>query len=291
MVGVQGGIRQPMKPKAKQAEMMEDSITTHLHDSTEIAQRGKRPVRLLPAYMFERPKNETIQPPRFYGPPKNCSDLLRLGYTLNGFYTVTPSSANLSITTNEITKLETVYCSFKQPEGTFNPALVEKRISHLTLDLSSNYARSAGNRAHFHLLRKKHNNSNAKPTFTPIFFDRVLFTLGDVKFEDDNIGKVTFVASIPGVYHFFFTLVMASIPKNATATVSMVLKGSNDINSTDRTADVIASNSSTNNVGNSVVIGATLKLAKGNRIYFVTEEGGGFQIFSASFSGSLLEEL
>jgi len=86
-------------------------------------------------------------------------------------------------------------------------------------------------------------------------------------------------------------MVMASIPKSATATVSMLLKGSNDINSTDRTADVIVSSLSTKEAGNSVVIGATLKLAKGNRIYFVTKEGGGYEILSASFSGSLLEEL
>jgi len=145
---------------------LEDSMTmTRHHDSSETARRrSKRPVRLLPAYMFKRPKNETSQPPRFYGPPTNCFDLSRLGYTLNGFYTVTVSSTNLSITTIDTTKLGTVYCSFKQPEGTFNQSLVEKRIPHLKQDNSSNnLARPVDTGIHFHVIRTTHKLAGNNP--------------------------------------------------------------------------------------------------------------------------------
>jgi len=100
-------------------------------------QSNKRPARLLPLQLlFDRDDDDddhtTKKPPRkFYGPPTNCSDLARLGYTLNGYYlvqhnyanTVTKHSYNFSIS------LETdiVYCTFKQ-ESTFNPSLMEHRL-------------------------------------------------------------------------------------------------------------------------------------------------------------------
>jgi len=97
-------------------------------DDQSLHHRGERPVRLLPPHVFQgERKNETEQQkqmnPRRYEQPANCSDLSILGYTLNGFYLV-KSDSNASTTI----KLETVYCAFKQIEGTFNPSLVEKRI-------------------------------------------------------------------------------------------------------------------------------------------------------------------
>lgn len=85
----------------------------------------ERPARLLPfRYLFDRKNNETDdgtslhqQLRRFYGPPTNCSDLSQLGYTLNGFYMV-KSEADLLGTTG--LQLETVFCTFKQPESPFN---------------------------------------------------------------------------------------------------------------------------------------------------------------------------
>jgi len=48
---------------------------------------------------------------RFYGPPTNCSDLGKLGHTLNGYYLVKGSDKS---TKNRIT---TVYCAFHQAKG------------------------------------------------------------------------------------------------------------------------------------------------------------------------------
>ncbi len=43
---------------------------------------------------------------RFYGLPSNCSELERIGYTLNGFYLVNETSNR---------KIEIVFCRFQQP--------------------------------------------------------------------------------------------------------------------------------------------------------------------------------
>lgn len=43
---------------------------------------------------------------QFLGPPTNCSDLGKLGYTLNGYYLVKGSS-----------KMSIVYCMFLQAQG------------------------------------------------------------------------------------------------------------------------------------------------------------------------------
>ena len=43
---------------------------------------------------------------RFYGLPSNCSDLGRLGYTLNGFYLVNGTNNR---------NIEIVLCRFQQP--------------------------------------------------------------------------------------------------------------------------------------------------------------------------------
>ena len=70
----------------------------------------------------------TKSPGRFYGPPTGCSDLSLLGYTLNGFYQVkSEGSANI-IGINNDTKLDTVFCAFKQPEVNKNLSLIENRI-------------------------------------------------------------------------------------------------------------------------------------------------------------------
>jgi len=121
--------------------------------------RQKRPYRLVPIKAIhddnEKIDNGKIftnhpkdQQHRFYGPPTNCSDLARLGHTLNGFYTVLTTSELVALSNiNDTTKFETVYCSFKHPGCTFNSSAVEKRIPlHLKLlDRSNQYTRSAGN--------------------------------------------------------------------------------------------------------------------------------------------------
>jgi len=91
--------------------------------------RRKRPVRLLPVnILFGRKNNETVNQQNrnlFYGPPTNCSDLTRLGYTLNGYYLV--KNPALSDDFKKTTKIETVFCAFKQ-EGTHNPLLVQQEV-------------------------------------------------------------------------------------------------------------------------------------------------------------------
>ena len=48
-------------------------------------------------------------PKPFYGPPRSCSDLGKLGFTLNGYYLV---NASISSTT-----IEVVLCRFQLPQG------------------------------------------------------------------------------------------------------------------------------------------------------------------------------
>jgi len=96
--------------------------------SSAAKSRRKRPARLLPPSILRgKKKNETNQPDRkhFYGPPTNCSDLTRLGYTLNGYYLV--KNPALSDDFKKTTKLETVFCAFKQ-EGAHNPHLVQQEV-------------------------------------------------------------------------------------------------------------------------------------------------------------------
>jgi len=45
----------------------------------------------------------------FYGPPSNCVDLSKLGYTLNGYYLVNGSKSSNNI--------EIVLCRFQLPPG------------------------------------------------------------------------------------------------------------------------------------------------------------------------------
>ena len=159
--------------------------------------RNKRPVRLLPPHiLFGERKNETEQQKqmnrRRFEQPTNCSDLSLLGFTLNGFYLVksNDSTTKSNSTTNDI-KLETVYCAFKQPEGNFNPALVEKRI------LSRRETKpSSGRVLCFHATR----NTDFKVSNELfILFDNVSVNLGSF---NGTTGKFTVPKS--GVYLLIF---------------------------------------------------------------------------------------
>jgi len=112
--------------------------------------RQKRPYRLLPTQNkgfggIEKNENNINlnQHQRnsiFYGPPTNCSDLSRLGYTLNGYYLVKTDESN-----NEVKNLQSIYCAFKQPGGSFNSSTLEKRIGHLKLIDDNKSELSGGN--------------------------------------------------------------------------------------------------------------------------------------------------
>jgi len=97
----------------------------------------KRPARLLPArFLYGEKNNSDVQPVirTFFGPPTNCLELSKLGYTLNGFYQVKPNRSQIA---DDFTQLETVYCAFKQPAGTFNESKVEKRVIITKLKVKS----------------------------------------------------------------------------------------------------------------------------------------------------------
>lgn len=90
----------------------------------------KRPARLLPARILYGDRNNSdVQQSAirsFYGPPTNCSELSKLGYTLNGYYLVKSNNRKIA---DDLTELETVYCAFKQPLGRFNESKVENRVA------------------------------------------------------------------------------------------------------------------------------------------------------------------
>ena len=136
----------------QKTEIIKESPADH-RSSSGMFRRIKRPIRLLPTYLFRNePKNETEQH-IFYGPPTNCSDLSHLGYTLNGFYLVQSITNN----TDDGLKTETVYCAFKQPADVpFNPNAVEKKVTTFTSSKFDDSPFSSLNRSpdigiHFHV--------------------------------------------------------------------------------------------------------------------------------------------
>ena len=50
----------------------------------------------------------------FYGPPTNCKELGRIGYTLNGYYLVRSNKNQSPKSEGEI---EIVFCRFQFPPG------------------------------------------------------------------------------------------------------------------------------------------------------------------------------
>ena len=109
----------------------------HNYESSEKHKQSKRPARLLPLQLlFDRDEDDDTTkkplPLKFYGPPTNCSDLSRLGYTLNGYYLVRNSyedtMTNNHFNSSYINTVDTVYCAFKQ-EGIFSPSLLEHKLA------------------------------------------------------------------------------------------------------------------------------------------------------------------
>jgi len=96
---------------------MKESTPPSSSSVRRLSNRNKRPYRLLPANNKEA-NLHLID--RFFGPPTSCSDLSQLGYTLNGFYLVQSITNNYN--DDDGLKIDTIYCTFKQPEGIqFNP--------------------------------------------------------------------------------------------------------------------------------------------------------------------------
>ncbi len=60
--------------------------------------------------MKDKTENDKAAGTRFYGPPSNCNELGKLGYTLNGYYLVKGKGESLS------NGIEAVLCQFKLPK-------------------------------------------------------------------------------------------------------------------------------------------------------------------------------
>ena len=177
-------------------------IITKDHDSQshgDDKSPNKRPARLLPPsilYGDRKNKSHVINSSIFYGPPTNCSDLSKLGYTLNGFYLI----KSPLITNESTTNIESVYCTFRQPK-TFNASLLESsRVGLLTLsrlNMTENIKNKKGTGVHF-LARMIRNIKFAKES--PLTFDGLYFNFGD----GFNRSSGVFKAPKSGVYQFNF---------------------------------------------------------------------------------------
>lgn len=68
-------------------------------------------MNFLKCFYSKKEKNDTEENKmvkRFYGLPSNCSELVKLGYTLNGYYLVNGTNSK---------QIEVNLCRFQQPPG------------------------------------------------------------------------------------------------------------------------------------------------------------------------------
>ncbi len=147
-VGLKAGQPELIRRHQEVSAGVEESpqlISSHFHHS----HRQERSARLLPLQLlFDRQKNDSdyfTSVRIFYGPPTNCSDLKRLGYTLNGFYLVNKAEAD-SFADGISHQIETVFCAFKQ-EAPFNLSAVENPVGLLKIHSNnkSESRKEAGN--------------------------------------------------------------------------------------------------------------------------------------------------
>ncbi len=84
---------------------------------------------LCPETWFKTQGHQRMNRRRAKSQPKLVRSI-HIGLSLNGFYLATsnrPKSYSNTISNNNATKIEPLFCAFKPPEGTFNSYLVEKR--------------------------------------------------------------------------------------------------------------------------------------------------------------------
>ena len=253
-------------------QLIFESVTAVFNSSSGI-DRSKRPARLLPLQLlFGRNRTDDIpSPPRFYGPPTNCTELAKLGYTLNGYYVVK------SVNSSKIEpKLETIYCPFKNPEGSslYNSSLVDKRIS---LYSYSSDSRSGG--VHFQALTFSDINVSKKS----------IIVLSWVKLNWGNAYNSTsgiFTAPKSGFYRFSFRGWMSYSRGNAANTPFVNLFVNGEVHHTEYVA------LADKDVPMNVLIDTTLMMKPGDRVFLKTDMWES-KIYrdNSWFSGSLLQEL
>jgi len=83
---------------------------------------------------------------------------------------------------------------------------------------------------------------------------------------------------------------MSSIPKNVSSLSDYLILRTGSTVFNDSIMGSIVGSSGTKEAGNSMVIAATSKLKKGDHIFLTKQQGFGYKIGFAFFSGSLLEE-
>jgi len=275
-------------------------IITKDHDSQSHGDNhssNKRPARLLPPsilYGDRRNKSHVINSSIFYGPPTNCSDLSKLGYTLNGFYLI----RSPIITNESTTNIETVYCSFRQPK-TFNASLLESRVGLLTLsrlNMTGNIKSKKGSGVHF-LARRFFEIKVAKGS--PFTFDDLYFNLGD----GFNTSSGVFKAPKSGVYQFNFkgwiswilNPTSIGIPTIVTYVINFILATHNFplySSSSKFLNNSFYQRTMNNREAMNVIFQTTVLLKLGDRFHFKTRmECTVLTDSTNSFSGSLLEEI
>ena len=298
-------LKETVNQQNKTINQHETTIKELISDDRPVSSRAisrrKRPARLLPASVLRgKKKNETDEENLkvFYGPPTNCSDLSRLGYTLNGFYMV----KNLALSDNlkKTTKLETVYCAFKQ-EGTYNPILVQQAVIQPNNEI-------------FQTAKERENSffpsffnfpsSLVKPEDEGISFmasivrDRNKPYYGTLTFENEfvsDIGKpfnrITgyFRAPKSGIYHFSYEMTSLDIFGNQT-NVHFYVNDIAVVNAISQFNEVMPCFSKIShqvalklNIGDSICLKA---ISKENKKYVTTEED-----FQESIMDYLLKEL
>jgi len=312
-------LKETVNQQNKTINQHEITIKELISDDRPVSSRAifrrKRPARLLPASVLRgKKKNETDEDNRkiFYGPPTNCSDLSRLGYTLNGFYQI--KNPVLSDKLTKTTKLETVYCAFKQ-EGTYNPILVQQAVIQPPSPLI-NYppSTSSSDQEIFPTAKEREKSffpsffnfpsSLVKPEDEGISFmasiarDRSKPYYGTLTFENEFVSdkgkpfnRITgyFRAPKVGIYHFLYEMTSFDIFGNQT-NVHFYVNDITVVNAISQFNEKIPGSSKIShqvalklNIGDTICLKA---ISKENKKYVTTEED-----FQESIMGYLLKEL
>jgi len=277
--------------------LLKEIITKDLYDDAhgDDHSSNKRPARLLPSRILHGDrKNNKSHVNIFYGPPTNCSDLSKLGYTLNGFYLV----KSPIITNASTAEIETIHCSFRQPKN-FNASLLESRVGILSTSHPSTTENIRSNKTnsgvHFYARRLLEIKVAKDSPFT---FDVMSFNFGG----GFNGSSGVFKAPKSGVYQFYFKGWISWVLNYTKKGMPTIVTYINDFILSTHNFPLYSSSGHINssfymrNIDNrepmNVIFQTTVLLKLGDRFNFKPKMECTVKTESAnSFSGSLLEEL